>query len=177
MALSRTPDDVSHFMVATQRTHTHEVLRAGMLGATVVWLWIFLIGTLSGSPLRLATLLGRGVTHIVGVRSTVPEWVAVIVFTALHFIIWYGLAEVSVVVLRVAVRTPAVLLLAAVVGILVMLGLVGITMIFASTGLGAAFAWTSIYLGSILGLTTMWWYLVHRHPEVRTELAHVDDDS
>jgi H+/Cl- antiporter ClcA len=81
-----------------------------------------------------------------------------------------------VIVLRVAVKTPAVLLLAAVVTILVLLALIGITMIFASGGLGGRFAWPSIYVGSILGLAATGGYLLRWHPEVRTELAHVDDD-
>jgi hypothetical protein len=78
--------------------------------------------------------------------------------------------------LRTAVRTPAVLLLAAVVTILLLLALVGVTMIFASEGLGGGFAWLAIYVGSILGLGATAWYLLRWHPEVRTELAHVDDD-
>jgi hypothetical protein len=175
MALSSSPDNVSHFMADTQRTHTHEVLRAGVLGATVVWFWILIIGALSGSPFRLATLLGRGITHIVGVPSNVPTWIAVIVFTALHFIAWCGLAEIMAIVLRVAVRTPAVLLLTAVVTILFLLGFFGITLIFANDGLGG-FAWPSIYLGNVVGLAAMGWYIVHWHPEIRTELAHAHDD-
>lgn len=175
MAISRASDDAGRFMGTVQRTHTHEVLRAGVLGGTSVWFWILVVGALSGSALRLATLLGRGITHIFGVRSTVPEWIAVIVFTVLHFIAWYGLAAISVVVLRVAVRTPAVLLLAAIVAILLLLALLGVTLIFANDGLGG-FAWPSIYLGGIVGLTVMWWYLVRWHPEIRTELAHVNDE-
>jgi hypothetical protein len=81
-----------------------------------------------------------------------------------------------VIVLRVAVSTPAVLLLAAVVTILVMLALIGITMIFASGGLGGGFAWLSIYVGSVIGLALAGGYLLRWHPEVRSELAHVDDD-
>lgn len=175
MAISGTHGNVSHFMAEPQRAHAHEVLRAGALGAAVVWLWILFIGALNGAPLRLATLIGSGLTHVVRVPST-PEWVAVVVFTVFHFVVWFGLAEVMTVVLRVATRTPAVLLLAAVVAILLLLALVGITMIFASEGLGSGFAWLAIYAGSILGLAATAWYILRWHPEVRTELAHVDDD-
>jgi len=175
MAISTTHGNVSHFMAGQEGTHSHEVLRAGALGGAVVWLWVFLIGALNGDPLRLAAFIGGGLTHIVGVRAA-PAWAAVVVFTVLHFIAWLGLALASVVVIRVAVHTPAVLLLALVIGILVLLALAGVTTIFGSDGLGAAFAWPSIYAGSILGLGAMWWYLVHRHPEVRSELAHVNDD-
>jgi hypothetical protein len=175
MAISRAHGNVSHFMAGVERRHPHEVLPAGALGAAVVWLWILLIGAINGTPLRLATLIGSGLTHIVRVPSA-PEWVAVVVFTIFHFVVWLGIAEVMTVVLRVAVHTPAVLLLAAVVTILLLLALVGITMIFASDGLGAGFAWLAIYAGSILGLATTAWYILRCHPEVRTELAHVDDD-
>lgn len=175
MAIPGAHGNVRHFMAGPERAHSHEVLRAGALGAVVVWLWVFFIGALNGAPLRLATMFGSGLTHIFRVRST-PVWVAVAVFTIFHFVVWLGIAEVMTVVLRVAVRTPAVLLLAAVVTILVLLALVGVTMIFASDGLGGGFAWPAIYVGSILGLAATALALLRWHPEVRTELAHVDDD-
>lgn len=175
MAMTGAHGNVSRFMDASHRTHSHEVLRAGVLGAGVVWLWILLIGALYGAPLRLATLLGDGLAHIARVASP-PVWIAVAVFTLFHFAAWIGIAEVMVTVLHVAMKTPAVLLLAAVVTILVLLALIGITMIFASGGLGGGFAWTAIYVGSILGLAATGGYLLRWHPEVRTELAHVDDD-
>lgn len=174
MAISRISSNVGHSEGGVQRTHTNEALRAGMLGGATVWLWILVIGALSGSPLRLAALFGGGITHIVGAPPTAPMWIGVVVFTVLHFIVWYWLADVSVAVLRAATHSPAVLLLAAFVMILLLLALVGITVIFANDGLGA-FAWPSIYLGSIVGLTAMWWYLLRLHPEARTELAHVND--
>lgn len=175
MGITGTRGNVRHFMDTSRRTHSHEVLRAGVLGAAAVWLWILLIGALYGTPLRLATLLGDGLAHIVRVASP-PEWVAVLVFTIFHFVAWVGIAEVMVIVLRVAKRTPAVLLLAAVVMILVLLALIGITVIFASGGLGSGFAWAGIYVGSLIGLAVTAGYLLRWHPEVRSELAHVDDD-
>ncbi|HET7621873.1 MAG TPA: hypothetical protein VFK39_08225 [Gemmatimonadaceae bacterium] len=176
MAISGTHGNASHFLAGVERGHPHEVLRAGALGAVVVWVWIFFIGALNGAPLRLATLIGSGLMHVVRATST-PEWVAVVVFTVFHFVVWFGLAGIMAVVLKVAMRTPAVLMLAAVVSILLLLALVGITMIFASDGLGGGFAWPAIYVGSILGLAATSWYLIRWHPEVRSELAHVDDDS
>lgn len=174
MATPRISYDVRQSSGGVQRTHTHEVLRAGALGGTTVWLWILVIGALTGAPFRLAALLGGGIGRIVSVQPTVPGWIAVVVFTVLHFIAWYGLATISVVVLRVAARTPAVLLLAVFVAILLLLGLLGITLIFANDGLGG-FAWPTIYLGGIVGMSVMWWYLLRWHPEVRAELARVND--
>ena len=79
------------------------------------------------------------------------------------------------IVIQAAARTPAVLMLAIVVGILLLLGIAGVTTMFGSAGLGAAFAWPAIYMGSFLGLSVTWWYLLRKHPEVRAEFAHVDD--
>lgn len=175
MEISESRGNVTHFIADSERSHSREVFRAGALGAVVVWFWILIIGALNGDPLRVATMIGGGLTHVVGARAT-PEWVAVAVFTVFHFVVWFAIAEIVAVVLRVATGTPAVLLLAAVITILVLLALVGITMIFASEGLGGVFAWTAIYAGSIIGLATAASYIIRRHPEVRGELAHVDDD-
>ncbi|HEY9450767.1 MAG TPA: hypothetical protein VIQ60_13530 [Gemmatimonadaceae bacterium] len=174
MAISESSADFRQFIPDSERTHTHEAVRAGVLGAVVVWLWILLIGILNGAPLRLASLIGGGLTSVVSGPSA-PQWVAVSVFTVFHFVVWLGIAELGVVVLQAAARTPAVLMLAAVVGILLLLAIAGVTTMFGSSGLGAGFAWQAIYAGSMLGLCAMWWYLLRNHPEVRAELAHVDD--
>ncbi len=175
MAISESSGNLRQFIPDAEQMHAHEVLRAGVLGAAVVWFWILLVGAVNGGPLRLATLIGGSFTSVVSGQSA-PQWVAVAVFTVFHLAVWLGIAELSVIVIQAAARTPAVLMLAAVVGILLLLAIAGVTAMFESGGLGATFAWPAIYMGSILGLCVMWWYLLRKHPEVRAELAHVNDD-
>jgi hypothetical protein len=175
MATSESSGNIRQFIPDAEQMHTHEVVRAGVLGAAVVWFWILLVGAVNGDPLRLASLIGGSFTSVVSDQSA-PQWVAVVVFTVFHLAVWLGIAELSVIVIQVAARTPAVLMLAVVVGILLLLGIAGVTTMFGISGLGAAFAWPAIYMGSILGLCVMWWYLLRKHPEVRAELAHIDDE-
>ena len=175
MAITESSGNLSHFIPDAEQGHTHEVVRAGVLGAAVVWFWILLVGAVNGDPLRLASLIGGSFTSVVSDQSA-PQWVAVVVFTVFHLAVWLGIAELCVIVIEVAARSPAVLMLAAVVGILLLLAIAGVTTMFGSGGLGAAFAWPAIYMGSILGLCVTWWYLLREHPEVRAEFAHVDDD-
>lgn len=175
MTISESSGNLRQFIPDAEPVHTHEALRSGVLGAVVVWFWILLIGALNGDPLRLASLIGGSFTSVVSGQST-PQWVAVVVFTVFHFAVWLGIADLSVIVIQVAARTPAVLMLAAFIGILLLLAIAGVTTMFGSGGLGAAFAWPAIYMGSFLGLCVMWWYLLRKHPEVRTEFARVNDD-
>ncbi len=175
MAISESSGNLRQFIPDAEQVHSHEVVRAGVLAAAVVWLWVLLVGAVNGDPLRLASLIGGSFTSVVSGQST-PQWVAVVVFTVFHFAAWLGIADLSVIVIQVAARSPAVLMRAAFVAILLVLAVAGVTTMFGSGGLGAAFAWPAIYMGSILGLGVMWWYLLRQHPEVRVELAHVNDD-
>jgi hypothetical protein len=40
-----------------------------------------------------------------------------------------------------------------------------------------ALAWRSVFVGNVLGWAVTWWYIARQHPELRAELAHVDDDN
>lgn len=174
MAISESSGNPRQFIPDVEQMHPHEVVHAGVLGAAAVWFWVLLVGAVNGDPLRFATLIGGSFTSVVSGQPA-PQWVAVAVFTLFHLAVWLGIAELSVIVIQAAARTPSLLMLAAVVGILLLLAVAGVATMFGSGGLGAAFAWPAIYLGSILGVCVMWWYLLRKHPEVRTELAHVND--
>lgn len=149
-----------------------ERLRAGLSGAVVVWIWIFLIDWISGTPLRTATLLGRAVLSV-GAPGA-PEWVAVIVFTIVHCALWTLVATLLLAAVHTAERTPPVLMFVVVVFILIQLAITVLTVALARSALGPL-AWRSVFVGNALGWAATIWYIIHWHPELRSEFAHSDD--
>ena len=63
----------------------HEGLRAGLVGATVVWLWLFVDDRLSHATLRTLILIGRALLSIDRFGPAMPPWEAVFAFTVVHY--------------------------------------------------------------------------------------------
>ncbi|MEO7103389.1 MAG: hypothetical protein ABI311_08365 [Gemmatimonadaceae bacterium] len=156
------------------RSHAHEGLMAGALGATVVWVWLLASDWLNGSPWHILTMFGRGILDLVGAGNS-ASWVAVAIFTVVHFAYWCLIAAIILKFVYAAAKNPSVLGLAATIFILSQFLFAGLTAIFSDAGLGI-FAWPSIWLGNFAGFTAAWWLIVQRHPELREEARHMNDD-
>jgi hypothetical protein len=155
------------------RPPAHERVRAGLLGAASVWLWVFLSDWLSGASLRTATFLGRAVlSHI---APGAPVWQSVIAFTVVHGALWTGIAALILLFVHMAARIPAVLMFVAVVFILLQLAMVALATALSLGPLGTL-AWRSVFVGNAVGWTVTWWYIFRWHPELRAELAKADDE-
>ena len=150
----------------------HERLRAGLVGAAVVWIWVFLSDWISGAPLHTATFFGRGVLSI-AVPGT-PEWLSVVAFTIVHCALWTLVATLLLVAVHTARRTPQVLMFVIVVFILLQLAITALTVALAQSSLGVL-AWRSVFVGNALGWTATLWYIIRWHPELRSEFAHSED--
>jgi hypothetical protein len=176
MTESRVPVEATQTASGVRRSPAHEGLRAGALGATVVWLWFFASDMINGTPLHLTANFGRGLMGFVGATGNGPIWQPVLVFTIAHFVYWCLLAVIVLKLIHAATTNPSVLGLGATVFILFQFLFVGITAILSNSGMGT-FAWPSVWLGNIAGWVAAWWLIAHRHPELRDELRHMNDDN
>jgi hypothetical protein len=155
-------------------TSRHDGFRAGLVGATTVWAWLFVDDLLSHVPLRTAIALGRGLLSIDRVGPSTPVWVDVVVFTLAHYALWIGVGALLTGAARRATRAPSVLLAATVVVILLQFLLVGLAAILAQRGLGAL-AFRDVAFGNMAGWVALLWHVVGRHRDLRDELAHAAD--
>ncbi len=155
------------------RSHTHEGLRAGILGATVVWLWLFASDWLNGTPFHLLAMFGRGLLDLIGAGNG-PEWIPVVAFTVIHFAYWCLLAVIILKFVHAAKGNPSVLGLGATLFILAQFLFAGITAILSNSGLGA-FAWPSVWLGNFAGWTAAWVLILSRHHELYDEFRRMNE--
>ena len=156
------------------RSHAPEGLMAGALAATVVWVWFLVSNWVHGTTWHVITMFGRGMLDLIGAGSS-PRWVAVAIFTIVHFAYWCLIAVIIVRLVNAAAKNPSVLGLAATLFILAQFFLVGVTAMLSDSGLGM-FAWPSIWLGNFVGFCAASWLIVERHPELREEARHMNDD-
>ena len=135
-----------------------------------------MVDWLHGTPLHLVAMFGRGVLGLGGGAVDGPMWQSVLAFTIVHFAYWCLLAVITLKMVHAASGNPSVLSLGATLFILFQFLFVGITAIMSNAGLGV-FAWPSVLLGNFAGWAAAWWFIVRRHPELRTEVRHINDDN
>jgi hypothetical protein len=74
-----------------------------------------------------------------------------------------------------AKRSPAVLLVAALILTLLELAAVGLTVLLASAGMGRS-AWLDVFAPHLAGWLAVWWYLLRRHRELPAEFRVAAED-
>lgn len=140
----------------------HNTLRGGivlgLIVATVIWVWLYVVDALVGQPLRTFSLLG-GVAR----------------FTVLHYGLCclYGIAAVTVV--HRAAREPNLLVAAAVGFILLETAFAIFTAVLQQIGLGEL-AWIRIMGGNLIGAAATVIVLAKTHP-LRRELRRAEEDA
>jgi len=155
--------------------------RAGLAAAAAVWAWPFLSDAVTRAPVGTA-LVGRGLLSVgtpadprALATAAAPVWVDVVAFTAA---LCGLLAAAGVLVLRAvgaASRTPSLLVLTITLGIYLQFAVVVIAAVLAAEDLGRR-VWLNVVAGNVVGSAALWWYVVHTHPEVRTEYPLAGDD-
>lgn len=167
-----TPTQVAHPGTASP-VIPHEGLRAGLLAATVVWLWLFVIDAISGTPLSTSTFFGWGILSIDG-TSPLPTWAKVLAFTIFLYLVWILVGWFVARMVRAAPGQPTLLILVVVVIALLQLASVAAATTLSQVGLGRA-AWTDFFVGELLGWVAVLWYIARHHPELRGELREAGE--
>lgn len=150
----------------------HEGLVAGVIPATVVWLWLALVDAIAGNPFETAHVMGGGVVSVVlSPGGLAPEWVGVVVFTIIHFAIWIIVGTVVLATIRGDDQAPGVVLWPMVTVLVLQVVFVGWAAMLTQTRLGSR-AWLAIIGGELLGWVALAWYLVRQYPAMLQRITH-----
>jgi putative oxidoreductase len=153
-----------------------EGIIAGLIGATVIAVWFFLIDAIARHMLFTPTTLGRGMLSIFGpVPADQSTAVLVLAYTIFHYAVFVLLGMVAAMIVTWANREPSVLmgfvvLFAAIeVGFYAFVGLLQ-----QATPLGSL-AWYNVMIGNLLAAAAMGTYLLRAHPVLRDQFRHSID--
>jgi hypothetical protein len=146
-----------------------EGVRAGLLGATGIWIWLFIVDVITGRLLYTPGRIGRDLLGIIFPGVHTPLWADVLAFTLVHYALWALVGTLIVRAIAADARTPGVLLLVVFVLILLQLGFVGWTEILNETALRGS-AWWAIFGGSLVGWLITGLYLRRHHPDLPAQL-------
>ena len=154
-------------MHAEEHSTVREGLVTGLLGASVVAVWYFLVDSAAGQPFHTPNVLGKILFRgdlTPGVRHVVPGVVAG--FTVVHLAFWALVGSVLTLVTHSAVRNLALRMGVWIGLVIVFCFTAGITYMLA-VATGERLPLWSVLGGSFLGVAVMGWYLLRRHPGIR----------
>jgi hypothetical protein len=155
------------------RTHTHSVVRegvvAGVLGATAVAVWFFIVDLIGGRALFTPTTLGAGLLSIFG-RSPEPQVMNVIAYTIFHYAVFILVGIIAVILVHAGERSPSVLAGSMILFVAIELGFYGMVAMLEETVLGNL-AWYQILAGNLLAAVLMGTYLWRGHPAMKDGLV------
>jgi hypothetical protein len=155
------------------RTAQHSIVRegliAGILGATAVAVWFFVVDLISGRPLFTPRVLGEGLLSVFG-RGTEPVVVNIIAYTVFHYAAFTVVGMLAVVLVHAGERMPSVLAGSMILFVAIELGFYGMVALLQQTVLGN-FAWYQILAGNLLAAALMGTYLWRSHPAMRQGLV------
>jgi hypothetical protein len=152
---------------------SHNILRegavAGVIGATAVAVWFFVVDLIGGRPLFTPNTLGTGLLSIFG-QSPEPVAVNVIAYTIFHYAAFIVVGILAVVLVHAGERTPSVLAGSMILFVAIEIGFYGLVVLLEETVLGN-FAWYQILAGNLLAAALMGTYLWRAHPALRDGLV------
>jgi hypothetical protein len=154
-------------------TQSHSIVRegmvAGVLGATAVAVWFFIVDLIGGRPLFTPRVLGEGLLSVFG-RSPEAEVTQVIAYTVFHYAIFLLVGLLAAVLVHAGERRPSVLAGSMILFVAFELGFHGLVALLQETVLGNL-AWYQILAGNLLAAALMGTYLWRAHPALRKGLV------
>lgn len=153
----------------------HSILRdgliAGVLGATSVAVWFFIVDMIFGQPLATPFALGRGLIGILGVVPTNKPFV-VAIYTVFHYAAFIGVGLLAAVVIHWAENVPSVLAGAFLFFVAIEAGFYLMTLILARSPSYGGLSAVQVAMGNLIAAIAMGTYLWRTHPKLKSGLDH-----
>jgi hypothetical protein len=155
-------------MSAQEHSTLREGITAGLAGAVIVAAWFLVFDVMAGRPFHTFNVLGKVLFRgdlDPGVRNIVPGIVAA--FTILHLALYVAAGTLLTYLVHLASRNLSLrmgLWLGIVVSFMILAG----ATLFLNLATEERVPLWELIAGSLLGVGVMSWYLMSRHPAVRS---------
>lgn len=150
---------------------------AGVIGATCVAGWFFLVDLISRAPLYTPGVLGHALLTLL--RPT-PGWASsealvILVYTIFHYAAFIVVGIAAAVVVSWARSEPSILLGFVILFAAIEVGFYGFVAVLAQASDLHALAWYQVMLGNLIAATGMGVYFWRSHPQLQEQLQHALD--
>ena len=173
----RSPELIRSLAGYFERPHT--VLRdgviAGVIGATAVAVWFFIVDLIAGHPLFTPDTLGRALFSVTGPVGLHQRAAFIAAYTVFHYAAFIVAGIAAATVVDKAGEEPSLVLF----GVLLFVAFeiwfyAFVAILQQSTPLGAL-AWYQVLIGNVIAAVAMVWYLWRTRPAINQQFAHALD--
>lgn len=178
LAWLRNPEFI-HSLVAYFTERPHAVLRdgvlAGVIGATVVAVWFFIVDLVAGHPLFTPDTLGRALFSVTGPVGMHSSAAYIAAYTIVHYAAFIVVGIVATSFVNLAGREPSIMLFMVLLFVAFEIWFYAFVAVLQhSTPLGSL-AWYQVLIGNVIAAIAMSWYLWRTRPVLVEQLGHALD--
>jgi putative oxidoreductase len=149
---------------------------AGVIGATCVAIWFFVVDLAAGHALFTPTTLGDAVFSLFRpAAAPVSPVVAIVGYTILHYVAFMVVGVVAAAVVAWAGHEPALLLGFAILFVAFEVGFYGFVALLREASALGDLAWSQVMIGNLISAVAMGLYIWRVHPQLRGQFAHALD--
>ena len=176
LAALRRPDAVRGIW-REARHAPHPVFRegviAGIIGATAIAVWFFIVDLIAGQALFTPSTLGRAVFSVLGaVPDAESPIIHVLAYTLFHYAAFISVGIVAAAMVRLAGDEPSVLLGFVILFVAFEVGFYAFVAVLSQVTPLGGLAWWQVMVGNVIAAAAMGFYLLRRHPVLREQFRH-----
>src|SRR5687767_1210291 len=176
LAAMRRPDALRQIW-REARHAPHPVFRggviAGVMGATAIAAWFFMVDLVAGQVLFTPTTLGRALFSVLGaVPDSESPIIHVLAYTLFHYAAFITLGIIAAAMVRLAGDEPSVLLGFAILFVAFEVGFYAFVAVLSHVSPLGQLAWWQVMLGNLIAAVAMGFYLLRAHPVLRDQFRH-----
>jgi hypothetical protein len=143
----------------------------GVIGATAVALWFFVVDLVSGQPLHTPATLGEAVSAVFGPTEGESSLRHVLLYTLFHYAIFAIVGTLAAWVMRGSHREPTVLIALFILFVAFEVGFYGLTYVLSLSPNFGNLAWYQVGAANLVAAGLMGGYLLKKHPHAARDLA------
>jgi len=168
----------SEYRAVAARSHPvlHEGTVAGLIGATCIAIWFFVVDLIAGHPLLTPATLGRALFRVFGPEPAGESTALyVVVYTIVHYVAFIVVGLIAAGVVRLARREPTVLVGFAILFIAFEVGFYALVALLQNATALGALAWYQVMAGNLIAAVAMGTYILRVHPALPEQFTHAMD--
>jgi hypothetical protein len=143
----------------------------GVIGATAVAVWFFVVDLVSGQLFHTPATLGEAVSAIFGSTEGESAFRHVLMYTVFHYAAFALMGIVAAWVVRGSHREPTVLIALFILFVAFEVGFYALTYMLSLSPNFGNLAWYQVGAANLVAAALMGGYLLKRHPHAARDLA------
>lgn len=159
-------------MASREHGTIREGVYAGVLSATAIAVWLFIVDSIGRHAFFTPDVLGSGLMRFIGAaRASDTMAMHVTFYTVFHYIVFAIIGVIVAWIVHQARRTPAILAGFLVLFVIFEFSFYGLTAILSTNSALGQIAWYQIMAANLLASIVMLTFMWMRHPELKGQFT------